>query len=135
MDARTKDVRSVRAMCIATVVLAAVLLIGGCAPMPMPTAGPSTSAETPVPATATPATATDTPAPPPPEPDQPTPMAVEETLFPPEMPSAVRGRQTFEANCAKCHGMAGDGSGLAGAANFTDIEFMRGAIPGSTFVQ
>jgi mono/diheme cytochrome c family protein len=45
------------------------------------------------------------------------------------MPSAVRGQEVFAANCASCHGQAGDGSGLAGAADFTDVEFMRGEQP------
>jgi predicted ferric reductase/cytochrome c5 len=53
----------------------------------------------------------------------------EEKLFPPQMPSAARGKLIFEANCALCHGAAGDGSGLPGTADFTDVEFMRGRKP------
>jgi mono/diheme cytochrome c family protein len=54
-------------------------------------------------------------------------------LFPPEMPSAVRGEAVYAANCASCHGEAGDGSGLPGAADFTDVEFMRGGKPAQFF--
>jgi cytochrome c oxidase cbb3-type subunit 3 len=53
----------------------------------------------------------------------------EEPAFPPQMPSSLRGQVTYEAYCAECHGTAGDGSGLAGAANFTDVEFMRAEKP------
>jgi len=54
-------------------------------------------------------------------------------LFPPEMPSAVRGSEVFSANCTSCHGRAGDGSGLPGAANFTDVGFMRRQKPAQFF--
>jgi mono/diheme cytochrome c family protein len=54
-------------------------------------------------------------------------------LFPSEKPSAVRGLAVYQANCTGCHGEAGDGSGLAGAANFTDVEFMRQKMPASLF--
>jgi len=53
----------------------------------------------------------------------------EAKLFPPEMPSAVRGQSVFEASCASCHGLAGDGSAFPGAADFTDVAFMRGEQP------
>lgn len=49
--------------------------------------------------------------------------------FPSEMPSAVRGKAIYEANCVACHGAAGNGSALAGAANFTDVGFMRHQKP------
>ena len=64
---------------------------------------------------------------------EPTTPPEEAKLFPPEMPSAVRGQAVFDANCATCHGAAGDGSGLAGAADFTDVEFMRGEKPAEFF--
>jgi predicted ferric reductase/mono/diheme cytochrome c family protein len=57
----------------------------------------------------------------------------EEGSFPPEKPSAVRGKSVFEANCMTCHGAAGDGSGLEGATNFTDLEFMRQKKPSELF--
>lgn len=41
----------------------------------------------------------------------------------------MRGRAIFETNCVTCHGAAGDGSNLPGAADFTDVEFMRGKRP------
>jgi mono/diheme cytochrome c family protein len=50
------------------------------------------------------------------------------------MPSAVRGQAVYATNCASCHGEAGDGSGLAGAADFTDVEFMRSEKPAEFFV-
>jgi mono/diheme cytochrome c family protein len=68
-----------------------------------------------------------------PAPSEPTAPPAAEKLFPPEMPSAVRGKTTFAANCATCHGEAGDGSGLPGAADFTDVEFMRGKKPAQFF--
>jgi mono/diheme cytochrome c family protein len=49
------------------------------------------------------------------------------------MPSAVRGKEVYDTNCATCHGQAGDGSGLAGAADFTDVDFMRGEKPAEFF--
>jgi mono/diheme cytochrome c family protein len=49
------------------------------------------------------------------------------------MPSAVRGQSVFEANCASCHGLAGDGSAFPGAADFTDVAFMRGEQPAGFF--
>jgi mono/diheme cytochrome c family protein len=64
---------------------------------------------------------------------EPTQPPAEERLFPPEGPSAVRGRAVYEANCVTCHGAAGDGSGLPGAANFTDAEFMRKKKPAEFF--
>ena len=87
--------------------------------LPQPTAAP----------TEEPAPPTDEPTQPPPEP-----TAAEARLFPPQMPSAVRGQPIFAANCATCHGEAGDGSGLAGAANFTDVEFVRGEKPAEFYV-
>ncbi len=56
-------------------------------------------------------------------------LSAEEAVLPPEKPSALRGKTIFEANCATCHGAAGDGSGLPGATDFTDVEFMRGKTP------
>jgi mono/diheme cytochrome c family protein len=49
------------------------------------------------------------------------------------MPSAVRGMTVYAANCATCHGAAGDGSGLTGAADFTDVAFVRGKAPAEFF--
>ena len=41
----------------------------------------------------------------------------------------AQGKELFAANCVTCHGAAGDGSGLAGAANFTDQAFMNNEDP------
>lgn len=48
-------------------------------------------------------------------------------------PDTGKGKNIFEKNCALCHGLTGDGSGLAGAFNFTDIEVMRGVKPALFF--
>jgi mono/diheme cytochrome c family protein len=62
----------------------------------------------------------------------PTPLA-DDDVFPSEAPSAVRGEGIYTENCVTCHGEAGDGSGLAGAADFTDLDFMRGEKPAEFF--
>jgi mono/diheme cytochrome c family protein len=107
--------------------LAVVVLLAACGATPEPTATPEIAEPTTPP--------TQVPTEPPLEPTaaEPTQPPKEEGLFPPEMPSAVRGSEVFMANCASCHGQAGDGSGLPGAANFTDVEFMRAAKPAQFF--
>jgi mono/diheme cytochrome c family protein/uncharacterized protein YdbL (DUF1318 family) len=113
------NAKVIRPVWIPLVVLAAALLLVACGATPEPTPIPTVAA----------------PTQPPPEPTQepaaaePTLPAEEEKLFPPEMPSAARGMEVFAANCATCHGAAGDGSGLEDAANFTDVEFMRNKRP------
>ncbi len=116
---------------IAISLLAAALLIAACGSAPEP-ATPSTAAEPTQPAAESTEPLTPTEAP------EPTTAQAAQTqegevLFPPETPSAVRGKVIFTANCAACHGAAGDGSGLAGAANFTDLEFMRHEKPAEFF--
>ena len=64
---------------------------------------------------------------------EPTRLLAEEELSPPGKPSAVRGQEIFEARCASCHGLEGDGSSLEGAANFADREFMRRKKPAEFF--
>jgi predicted ferric reductase/mono/diheme cytochrome c family protein len=64
---------------------------------------------------------------------EPTRLLAEEELSLPGKPSAVRGKEIFEARCTSCHGTAGDGSGLEGAAGFTDLEFMRQKKPSELF--
>jgi mono/diheme cytochrome c family protein len=64
---------------------------------------------------------------------EPTAAPADANPFPPEMPSAVRGMVVYEANCTTCHGAAGDGSGLPGAADFTDLMFVRGKTPAEFF--
>jgi mono/diheme cytochrome c family protein len=111
--------RVIRWVWIAVALLAAVLLMAACGATPEPTATPTAVEPTQPPVEPTTV-----------EPSQP---SAEEVVFPPEMPSAVRGKAIFEANCVTCHGAAGDGSGLPGAANFTDVEFMRGKKPAEFF--
>jgi mono/diheme cytochrome c family protein len=111
--------KAVRLLGAALVLLAAVFLIAICGPTPEPTAPPTVAEPTPLPPEPTEEPAAAEPSQPPEEP----------ALFPSEMPSAVRGRETYVANCASCHGAAGDGSGLQGAADFTDVDFMRGETP------
>jgi mono/diheme cytochrome c family protein len=107
--------RVIRWMGISMALLATVLLIVACGATPEPTAVEPTES------------------PPTPTAVEPTQPPAEEASFPPERPSAVRGKAVFEANCVTCHGAAGDGSGLPGAANFTDVEFMRGKKPAEFF--
>ena len=105
---------------IAVALLVGVLLITACGEQtPVPTVAPTAVQPSEPPARPTTVEPTQPPA--------------EDVLFPPEMPSAVRGKTIFESNCMSCHGAAGDGSGLPGAADFTDIEFMRGEKPAEFF--
>ena len=120
--------KATRWMWIAVALLATALLVAACAKDTPPTSTPAAAAtDTPA---AVPAAPTDTPEPTEGEPTKP---PEEEVLFPPQMPSALRGKAIFEASCASCHGAAGDGSGLRGAADFTDLEFMRGEKPAEFF--
>lgn len=129
------DSRYVRVMWIVITLLAAVLLLVACGSTPEPTAEPTQ----PPPEPTTEPTAE--PTQPPPEPaateaaptPEPTEPPEEEELFPPEMPSSVRGMGVYTANCVSCHGEAGDGSGLEGAADFTDVAFMREEKPAEFF--
>jgi mono/diheme cytochrome c family protein len=109
--------KAIRWMWIAVALLTTGLLIAACAKAAPPTP------------TASPLPPTDTPVRPTPVAVEPTEPPMEEALFPPEMPSAAHGKSIYETNCALCHGTAGDGSALPGAANFTDLEFMRGKKP------
>jgi len=49
-------------------------------------------------------------------------------------PSALRGQPLYAANCAGCHGAGGDGSGLAGAANFTDPQLTGSKSPAQFYL-
>ena len=104
--------------------LAVVMVLAACGAEPSPTEAPSDAQPTDAPTQAPtePPEQTETPLPP-----------DEANPFPPEMPSAVRGMAVYDANCATCHGAAGDGSGLTGAADFTDVASVRGKTPAQFF--
>ncbi len=129
-------------MVVALLIVA--LLLAACGPTSEPTAEPTQPPPQPPTAEPTGAVEEPTSAPEPtaePEPTKEEPTAEPEPtkqepsgqLFPPGMPSAVRGKTVFTTNCVTCHGEAGDGSGLAGAADFTDVEFMRHEKPAQFF--
>jgi mono/diheme cytochrome c family protein len=117
----------IRWIWVSVALLAMGLLIVACGATPEPAAVKPTE---PPP---TPAVVEPTEAPPAPMAVESTQPPAEEALFPPERPSAVRGKTIFEANCVTCHGVAGDGSGLSGAADFTNVEFMREEKPAEFF--
>jgi mono/diheme cytochrome c family protein len=114
--------RRIRVVGLAAVVLALVLVLVACGSTPEPTVEPAESGVSPEApeATAVPATPTE---------GAPTTGREGGALFPSSRPSAARGQAVFAASCASCHGEAGDGSGLAGAADFTDAELVRGSTP------
>jgi mono/diheme cytochrome c family protein len=122
---------------MAVALLIVALLVAACGGAPEPTASPVVSEPTQPPPEPTVAEPTQPPPEPtvaePTQPSEPTQPPQEEKLFPPEMPSAVRGEAVYTTNCVSCHGEAGDGSGLAGAADFTDVELVRGAMPAQFF--
>ncbi|MFN2220687.1 MAG: c-type cytochrome, partial [Anaerolineae bacterium] len=105
--------------------LAALLALASCGAASTSTSAPTAAQGT------EPPTQAPTEAPPTIEPTAPPSDA---NPYPAEMPSAVRGMAVYEANCTSCHGAAGDGSGLPGAADFTDATFMRGKEPADFFV-
>ena len=119
-------VRAPRFAGILVALLTMTLLAIGCGATPEPTAAPATDQPAQPPTSAVEPTAEPT------EAESATPPQESEP-FPAERPSAVRGQPTFEANCAACHGLAGDGSAFPGAADFTDVAFMRGMKPAQFF--
>jgi len=64
---------------------------------------------------------------------------VTQHVAPKQRPSLAAGREVFETNCARCHGMTGAGDGKDAArlglkpANFTDLEFIRNETPEDAF--
>jgi len=60
---------------------------------------------------------------------------VSEQVYPPDEPSAARGKSLFDQYCATCHGERGDGKGPGAAslnpspADFTDPHFIHGETP------
>jgi mono/diheme cytochrome c family protein len=104
---------------LAAAVLAIGLLLGACGATPKPaapSAAPPSSQPTTLPT------------------EQPAPSPTVELPVPSPKPSAASGMALFAANCASCHGAAGDGSGLAGAANFTDVQFVAGKSPAQFYM-
>ncbi|MCX7669090.1 MAG: c-type cytochrome [Anaerolineae bacterium] len=100
-----------------TLILAAllVLALAGCSsPQPLPVA--PTKIPTLPPATLPPAV-TPTPRP-----------AAVGITFPASAPSAAAGEAIYTAKCAACHGADGKAQ-VAGARNFTDVDYIRAAIP------
>ncbi|MGD9316920.1 MAG: c-type cytochrome, partial [Anaerolineae bacterium] len=131
---KMRDVRwrKVAALPVAmALALAMILLLAACGSSAEPTAAPTAAQSTqPPPEPTLPPEPTAEPEPTTAEATQP---VEEEVLFPPEMPSAERGSAVYAANCVACHGEAGDGSALPGAASFTDVDFMRGKKPAEFF--
>lgn len=58
--------------------------------------------------------------------------AVAGITFPAEPPSAVAGEAVYKAKCVSCHGADGKAQ-VAGARNFTDVDYVRAAIPAEFF--
>ena len=52
--------------------------------------------------------------------------------YPARMPSAEFGEPLYQANCASCHGVDGNGV-VPGARNFNDLDYMRGETPASFY--
>jgi mono/diheme cytochrome c family protein len=104
--------------------LSALLVLAACGTDPASTSAP-TGAQVTEPPTQAPTEA--------PDGTEPAAPPADANPFPPEMPSAVRGMAVYEANCTTCHGASGDGSGLPGAADFTDAMFVRGRTPAEFF--
>lgn len=92
-----------------------VLALAGCStPQPLPVA--PTKIPTLPPATLPPAV-TPTPRP-----------AAVGITFPTSAPSAAAGEAIYAAKCATCHGADGKAQ-VAGARNFTDVDYIRAAVP------
>lgn len=66
-------------------------------------------------------------------------LMAQEPLEPPTRPSAESASPIFNERCATCHGPLGHGDGELAAnlpkppRNYTDAEFLRGAIPAALF--
>ncbi len=116
---------NLRRVMLPAFLLAVLLVLAGCGSAPTPTPAPTGAQMTGTPAQA-PTEA--------PSPIEPTVLPADGNTVPPEMPSVVRGMGIYEANCATCHGVTGDGSGLSGAADFTDTAFVRSRTPAEFFV-
>jgi mono/diheme cytochrome c family protein len=58
--------------------------------------------------------------------------AIAGITFPTTPPSAAAGEAIYQAKCAACHGTDGKAQ-VAGARNFTDVDYMRAAAPAEFF--
>lgn len=96
--------------------LGLTLLLGACAaprnlpagPTPIPTLIPATEPASPLGATSVP--------------------SFNIQSYPARLPSAELGEPLYQANCASCHGVDGEGV-VPGARNFNDLDYMRGETP------
>jgi mono/diheme cytochrome c family protein len=95
--------------------LTVLLILAACnTPQPLPIA--PTAIPTLIPATLPPP-ATATPRP-----------AVISVTFPAVAPSAQAGQAIYQAHCATCHGVDGQGT-VEKARDFSDMDYLRGAVP------
>lgn len=101
-----------RAFILAAFVI--LLLVGCSTPQPLPVA--PTKIPTLPPATLPPVV-TPTPRP-----------AAVGVVFPASAPSAAAGEAIYAAKCVACHGADGKAQ-VAGARNFTDVDYIRAAVP------
>jgi mono/diheme cytochrome c family protein len=58
--------------------------------------------------------------------------AIAGVTFPTTPPSATAGEAVFKAKCVACHGADGKAQ-VAGARDFTDVDYMRAAVPAEFF--
>jgi mono/diheme cytochrome c family protein len=107
-----------RFLLCALIILAALVLAACNTPQPLPVA------PTPIP-TLIPATM------PPPETTAGGAVAPAVAL-PVTAPDAVAGQAVYDAQCAGCHGADGTGA-VENARDFTDVDYMRDAVPASFF--
>ena len=99
---------------LAIILFSTVLLVACNTPQPLPVA--PTKIPTLPPATLPPAV-TATPR-----------AAIAGVAFPTTPPSAAAGEAVFKAKCVACHGADGKAQ-VAGARNFTDVDYLRAAVP------
>ena len=104
-----------RAFALPALILFSLAVLVACnTPQPLPVA-PTPIATLP-PATL-PAAVTSTP-----------PAALVGVTFPTTPPTAANGEKVYQAKCVSCHGADGKAQ-VAGARDFTDVSYMRDAIP------
>lgn len=98
-----------------TLIFLSLVVLAACnSPQPLPVA--PTKIPTLLPATL-PAAVTATPR-----------AALAGLTFPANPPSAIAGEVVYKAKCVSCHGADGKAQ-VAGARNFTDVDYMRAAVP------